>query len=197
MRRRLLILAVFLLAGAVVNVGVAWGCYSRADPDQQTTLILDREMALWKKYADRGWPPEPTQATYGRAFGFETSSCSVTASGALVGSGPMGFGESATPMNWYLIWEDRAGWPAYALLTGSGAAYLWGLVPARPLWPGFTVNTLFYAATLWMLGYSVHALRRLIRVKRALCPACAYPRGESDVCSECGKALPQQAKATT
>ena len=71
MTRRLLILAVFLLAAAVVNVAVAWGCYSRADPDQQATLILDREMALWKKYADRGWPPEPTQATYGRAFGFE------------------------------------------------------------------------------------------------------------------------------
>ncbi len=197
MRRRLLIIAAFLLGGAVVNVALAWGCYSRADPDQQATLILDREMALWKKYADRGWPPEPTQATYGRAFGFETSSCSVTASGALVGSGPMGFGESATPMNWYLIWEDRAGWPAYALLTGSGAAYLWGLVPARPLWPGFTVNTLFYAAILWLLMSRLIALRRHRRIRRGLCGACAYPMGESCACSECGIALPGQAKATT
>ena len=30
MRRRLLILTVLLLAGAVVNVGVAWGCASVA-----------------------------------------------------------------------------------------------------------------------------------------------------------------------
>ncbi len=194
MTRRLLILAAFLLAGAVVNVALAWGCYSRADPPQQATLILDREMALWKKYADRGWPPEPTQATYGRAFGFETSSCSVTASGDLVGSGPMGFGESATPMNWYLIWEDRAGWPAYALLTGSGAAYLWGLVPARPLWPGFIVNTLFYAAILWMLMSLLIALRRHHRVRRGLCPACAYPTGESAMCSECGNALREPAQ---
>ncbi len=183
---------------------MAWGCYSRADPNQQATLILDREMALWKKYADRGWPPEPTQATYGRAFGFETSSCSLTASGA--DSGPVGFGESVTPMNWYLIWEDRAGWPAYALLAGSGTrgavrvnrtAYLWGLVPARPLWPGFSVNTLFYAATLWMLMSLLIALRRHRRIRRGLCGACAYPMGESGACSECGIALPRQAKATT
>ena len=30
MRRRLLMLAVFLLAGAVVNVAVAWGCVPNA-----------------------------------------------------------------------------------------------------------------------------------------------------------------------
>ncbi len=60
----------------------------------------------------------------------------------------------------------------------------------RPLWPGFAVNTLFYAVVLWLLIPGPFALRRFIRVRRGLCPACAYPRGESDVCSECGKALP-------
>ncbi len=72
----------------------------------------------------------------------------------------------------------------------------------RPLWPGFAANTVFYMtilATLWLLirvGY-FYAFRRLIRQRRGLCPACAYPMGESDVCTECGKALPGRTEAMT
>ena len=65
------------------------------------------------------------------------------------------------------------------------------------LWPGFAVNTLFYAAILWLLIPGPFVLRRIVRVKRGLCPACAYPAGEAAVCSECGKSLPGRAKVTT
>ncbi len=71
------------------------------------------------------------------------------------------------------------------------------MFPLRPLWPGFAVNTLFYAAVLWLLILGPFALRRFIRVKRGLCPKCAYPMGELAVCSECGKALPGRAKVAT
>ncbi len=60
----------------------------------------------------------------------------------------------------------------------------------RPIIPGFAVNTLFYAAILWLLIAGPFALRRFLRVRRGRCPKCAYPAGESSVCSECGKALP-------
>ena len=60
-------------------------------------------------------------------------------------------------------------------------------VPLLPLWPGFAINTVFYAAILWMLFASPFAMRRHRRIKRGLCPACAYPVGTSDKCSECGK----------
>ena len=69
--------------------------------------------------------------------------------------------------------------------------------PLRPLWPGFAVNTLFYAAVLWLLICGPFVLRRFVRVKRGLCPACAYPMGKSGVCSECGKTLPRRAKVAT
>ncbi len=69
-------------------------------------------------------------------------------------------------------------------------------IPLRPLWPGFAVNTILYATILWLLIPGPFVLRRFIRVKRGLCPACAYPRGDSSVCSECGKALPVRARAT-
>ena len=62
------------------------------------------------------------------------------------------------------------------------------LLPYLPIWPGFTVNTLFYAALLWLVIPGPFALRRLIRVRRGLCPACGYDlrHGEHEVCPECG-----------
>jgi hypothetical protein len=63
-------------------------------------------------------------------------------------------------------------------------------LPATPMWPGFAINTLFYAAILWLLFAAPFALRRMRRIKRGLCPACAYPVGASDLCTECGKPLP-------
>jgi hypothetical protein len=62
-------------------------------------------------------------------------------------------------------------------------------VPICPIWPGFAINTLFYAAIVWLLFAAPFALRRRRRIKRGLCPACAYPVGESAVCTECGKAV--------
>ncbi len=71
------------------------------------------------------------------------------------------------------------------------------LLPLRPLPLGFAINTLLYAFIVWSLIGGPFVLHRFIRVKRGLCPACAYPRGESDVCSECGKPLPARMAVTT
>ncbi len=62
--------------------------------------------------------------------------------------------------------------------------------PLRPLPLGFAVNTIFYATILWLLIAAPFALRRFLRLRRGLCPKCAYPMGESAVCTECGKPLP-------
>ena len=64
------------------------------------------------------------------------------------------------------------------------------VLPLRPLWPGFAVNTFFYAAVLWLLIPGPFLLRRFIRMKRGRCVKCGYPLGDSAVCSECGKPLP-------
>ncbi len=64
------------------------------------------------------------------------------------------------------------------------------------LWirPGLALNTLLTATIGWLLIYGPMALRRLIRrfsrIRRGLCPKCAYPIGESNVCTECGQPLP-------
>ena len=70
----------------------------------------------------------------------------------------------------------------FAWLAQESSRGEWTFIPLRPIWLGFVGNTLFYAGLL----YLPFVVRRFIRVRRGLCPACAYQRGESDVCSECG-----------
>ena len=69
---------------------------------------------------------------------------------------------------------------------GMNMLHVRGL-PLEPIWPGFAINTILYAGILWLLFAFPFTLRRGRRIKRGLCPACAYPVGTSDVCSECGK----------
>ncbi len=49
---------------------------------------------------------------------------------------------------------------------------------------------------LWLLIPGTLWLRRRIRFWQGFCPSCKYPMGESDVCSECGKALAVRRAAT-
>jgi hypothetical protein len=90
------------------------------------------------------------------------------------------------------------GWPAFAVasrpdlghttrLSGPAYPHFQNNRRWQPLWPGFAINTAFYAGTLWLLFAAPFALRRRRRIKRGLCPACAYPVGDSAVCTECGK----------
>ncbi len=150
MRRRLLIVVIFLLAGAVVNVAVAWGF------DTWNRVRVEKILQISAQPRGHGvYVPD----------------------------------EDRTPID---LDSYAVGWPTDALgrtFTWDAPQLRWVL---RPIWPGLIVNTLFYATVLWLLICGPFVLRRFIRVRRGLCPACAYPRGESDVCSECGLALQQR-----
>jgi len=62
------------------------------------------------------------------------------------------------------------------------------VLPLRPVFPGFLVDTLFYAAMWFGIFFGVAALRRFVRKKRGRCVTCGYDlRGEFDKgCAECG-----------
>ncbi len=64
-------------------------------------------------------------------------------------------------------------------------------LPLRPIWPGFAINTIFYAAILWLLTLGPLTARRMIRRKRGHCIKCGYDlrgtsEGASGGCPECG-----------
>ncbi len=74
------------------------------------------------------------------------------------------------------------------------------VLPSKVLWPGFAINTIFYAAILWLLAFGPFAVRRFVRDKRGRCIKCGYDlRGTSgggsaggDVCPECGTRCQQR-----
>ncbi len=111
--------------------------------------------------------------------------------------------------------ETASGWPMYAMSwTARHSLYvsldrrsirsdvIYGLeieppgsfgesqraLPLHPLWRGFAINTVFYAAILWLLTLGPSAARRTIRRRRGHCLNCGYDlRGDfSAGCPECG-----------
>ena len=193
MKRRLLIIAVFLLLGAVVNVAVAWGFGEW--PGRAVGGAVPSRLP-----SDAGWPravppdwPQPTSWTTAWGVGGTLATFFV--------SDQRGF---------YSQLIGQWGWPLRCLesevhssrqqiggpTTPGALRRLKPIAPAngfllmRPIWPGFALNTLLYAAILWLLIASPFVLRRFLRVRGGLCPKCAYPMGESAVCTECGRALP-------
>ena len=55
MKRRLLIIAVFLLLGAVVNVGVAWGCVAVIEPASGREIAPAEIRAIMGKQRQVNW----------------------------------------------------------------------------------------------------------------------------------------------
>ena len=200
MKRRLLIVAIFLLAGAVVNFGVAW-CYAIEGwlpTGHGATVRLDRGEAK-QEFADRlGVDAMPTggyeERSIGRRFMVVYMPCDHRSDHHLQ-VWTTGWPCLALEGQWGLVGgQPKAGW---LLITQWERRHQSVVFPLRPLWPGFAVNTLFYAGVLWLLIPGPFVLRRFVRVKRGRCVKCGYPMGESAVCSECGKALPGRAKVAT
>ena len=126
---------------------------------------------------ESGETPHETRAASGRGLPMLALWCETTRGGE--GQIRGGIDTGVLPLN---HWLNKT--PARRFLTDSR------VLPLRPLWPGFAVNTLFYAAVLWLLIPGPFVLRRFIRARRGRCPKCAYPMGESAVCSECGNGHP-------
>jgi hypothetical protein len=216
MRRWALRIFVFMLLGAIVNVAVAWVLtwwpITFAGVPLTNWAWHREDGSTWRAFALTRWPePEvvtrhPLGAEYWEAPGAVL--CAYNSSDTETD------GPTARSTIMEVTWEDR-GWPACSLRaiewressldqpTGEVVkqSYIWferrfddaraeGWLPLHPIWPGFAINTLFYAAVLWVLFSAPFALRKWRRIRRGLCPKCGYDLrnrpSDSAVCPECG-----------
>jgi hypothetical protein len=191
-KRRATKLILFLLLGAIINVAVAWACATMIHPH-------DGHADLWTAS-----PPWVNARCTIRAFG-RTRVSQWQEEGRRVAVDYAGIpilGLKCENERDPIIIVDDINWTALpgnpnANISGGiqlgsfskiiGMGPTWRALPLIPIWPGFAINTIFYAAILWLLFAAPGLIRRRRRIKRGLCPACAYPVGDSAVCTECGK----------
>ena len=171
MKRRALKWIVLVLAGALINVAVAWACELFSTVGASTGdasygfgkthryMVLRNvdehgrvvSMSAWPTSFEAGWPMRSLLRRFhpGRVEAI-----------------PISFG-----MRNELGIDD----PNAAL-------------PLRPLPVGFVVNTMLYAAILWTLFAFPFVIRRRIRIKLGQCAACGHSLSETrgDKCPECG-----------
>lgn len=68
-------------------------------------------------------------------------------------------------------------------------------LPIVPIWPAFILNALAYAAAFWLMLRVRGTVRAFARSRRGQCMNCGYPKGSSDVCTECGEPVSPAARA--
>jgi hypothetical protein len=222
---------IFLLAGAIVNVAVAWGCagWSSFRPVPDVAIRCDiRGNKYWILVArqsgfgiDRtdlaGHLPAPTETNLQQTVYFRASIHSQELTAVPVVSLPWSrLGQTNNRVAVINEDEQVCGWPFRAMWCSIGQWYGQPdgsyspvddngsmimikcsagagngperYLPLIAIWPGFAINTIFYAAILWGLFTLPGVVKRHRRRKRGLCPACAYPIGTwgGEVCTECG-----------
>ena len=197
-RRRLLTIAIFLLAGAVLNVAVAWGVarWSRSLEMTMRLQFIDQEASFeststpsaWRlDNVPESWPDKPKFEVTARTrwFMFTSQISRWDDKFSTVNLLELRIGVPTKSLACYRLGNNEFGrtWP-YPWRHAWGRDYP---LPLRPIWPAFAINTLFYATILWLLLPGPFALRRLIRQRRGLCPACGYDlRHGPEACPECG-----------
>ena len=208
MKRRLLQIIVLLLLGAIVNVAVALTVsYLTIDllpTSRKTAMPTDIEREWWQQHAhDEVKEIHLFSATYTGCLGYRKYE--------LYGERVDQHGEPFHDWNQMLSASRYTVHAGFPFPTLHGEAWFWRhgrtrmfawvpksrvfmvrefeFLPLVFLWPGFAINTIFYAAILWVVFFVPGRVKRRVRRRRGLCPACAFPVGTSPVCTECGKAV--------
>jgi len=194
----LLKLALFLVLGAIVNIAVAWGFSLGVErmTAQSPPPIPARELdVLWERYGVAevkrtltGWR-ETNIGTTVKWFGNNMPQYGVVNMGGACMD--ITVVDSGAPLR--CVRHHATAAPFYNATWGGLPRGSEWFRRAAPIWPGFAINTVFYAAIMWLLFAAPFALRRRSRIRRGLCPKCAYDlRGstpDSTTCPECGNAM--------
>ena len=215
MKRRLAKLVVLLLLGAVVNVAVAWGCIRWSSSDaSEFYRATKHDRTWWRRHAPATFDGSSSDVCKSDGFGLVGTTrgapeffheqingmLTITPRWMVAQEMQIGWpfrtfsGERWTRSHAMLgppVIEHKTVYtwaqPLGPALLSSNDVQEWKLLPLRPLLIGFALNTIFYAAILWM-PFAPFVLRRHIRRKRGHCIKCGYDlRGDFAAgCPECG-----------
>ncbi len=219
MKGRLRKLVSFVLLGAIVNIAVAWGCAAWVDPylgehyqadvnerlwavEKGSGIGLLVVLSWWQGDWDTGkgkpprvvenhlptWaPPIPVDSTLAKTV--DTSRTDIAAGWPYLAC----VGEATVRLAPNSLTKTLSVQVSGIKLSTFGPGAEYRLLPLKPLWPGFWLNTILYAvvtAALWLsIAEGSCRLHRILRRKRGLCIKCGYDlRGHSggEVCPECG-----------
>jgi hypothetical protein len=218
----------FLTGGAIVNVAVAWGCAALVRPHTvhgmndslkfvtdtsgfpivlcamhkmgrtRTSHYPGKQKPLDEYGSNVEWLREGARGSADCCgWPFAALECTNNADAVVLRYGSGGFIIFDGDPNAQL---DR-GIALSPWTTGPGVTPTWRALPLGTLWPGFAINTIFYAAILALLFYGPGKVRRTVRIRRSQCPACGHIIASgtcaNGLCSECGSALPWMRKSPT
>ncbi len=195
----------FLTLGAVVNVGVAWWGAAMM-PFWDNSHHRPTEIGPWPIDVPEDWPPsvdgianEWALVTWIMVAGEERHS---TGHNRFAPNHNVTVFEAGWPMRSMRTWIMSA--PPYEITDERDYEMTMGVdaakvvpffknrrrlpIPLLPIPLGFTLNTLFYAALLYVPVLGFGALKCRQRARRGLCPACAYDLAGMTTCPECGSA---------
>jgi len=202
------ILAVTLF-GVVTNVTVAWCCAIVIDVEEQATPVGAAKTSERETWRVLLWTRVGATRVLSQRFFVTQDWSSKTLPSALIPAW-VDF-DRATPE-----WEartlpvesrlgDARGWPLLSLWSRTekarslhkavhgGIVILGRILPLRPVWPGFFVDSALYAFAL-ALPLVRFTARRFWRLRQYRCVKCGYPIGASRYCTDCGHILDRQAR---
>jgi len=182
-RRWTLRILLCLILGAITTVAVAWGCMLAWRPDHVAffEVAIDSNPAAQLLVAKWDYP-EPLVVEELFSIGYTTPGWTEH------------YVEYAVGVSSFLVLQ--AGWPMRCLRGDywgeadhpSGYVHAWMIpttlrsvvgdswryFPLRPIWPGFVIDTLFYAAIWGGVFFGFTSAKRIIRTRRGRCPRCGY-----------------------
>jgi hypothetical protein len=187
------VVIVFLVLGAAVNVGVAWGLTLTGAPnyvrnltsDETRGLLVsqtlvssagyhsvgawcDRSIGREQVFFREGKPVEPHDDAGDLARRLYSAELKIWAMNPVF----LRIDTSGIPSRSMRCWYRES--PSGALEIRGGLAFRRRVLPMCPIWPGFLANSAVYAAALWLLLLGSGAVKRSVRRRRGRCVDCGY-----------------------
>lgn len=209
MRRRFHLVLFLLALGVLLNVAVAWSLeiahpFRGREYHKAFLADEDAEAAGWLWSPPDHWSAPVLRDIEARTGALDASAANVPRAGPILLMAQGDRGWPLLALRWRGAHELRedgterwnqtlSWWESGVGVPNPLSPRQMAVLPMSPLWPGFVVNSIFYAGTAWLLLLTTRVSRRRLRARRGLCTVCKYPITGHTVCPECGNPTPTNA----